>query len=344
MVGGLTAVILLSTLHVIRTLKVPHQTSLTETKLGDNVTLSCRPSDSERSLFYWYKMNFGHMIQRVLMGSFNKLTLEAQFQNSRYDVKKVGNGYALEIKNVSKDDEATYFCQVGAAYTMEFINVTFLAVNEPKQMHQDVNVRQSSDVEFVSLGTAVKLHCSLLSKNNAHVNQCPDENRVYWYRAGSESHPGAIYKSRSTCDDPAGGSCFYHLSKAINKSSDAGTYYCAVLTCGEILFGKGTKVEIKSDLQLMVIILGALLACSVLVNITLILARRKQKPVCDHCKGEVPASQKVLQDGSAVDHQSHVDADEDGINYVALDFPSRKAKRWKNNRESSEDCTYSSMK
>ncbi|XP_061580838.1 uncharacterized protein LOC133446780 [Cololabis saira] len=251
MVGGLTAVILLSILHMIRTLKVPHQTSLTETKLGDDVTLLCRPSDSIRQLFYWYKMNFGHMIQRILMGSFNKLTFEVQFQNSRYDVKKVGNGYALEIKNVSKDDEATYFCQVGAAYTMEFINVTFLAVNEPKQMHQAVNVRHSLDTESVPLGTAVKLHCSLLSKNNAHVNQCPDENRVYWYRAGSESHPGAIYQSRATCDDPAGGSCFYHLSKAINKSSDAGTYYCALLTCGEILFGGGTKVEISMFLTMM---------------------------------------------------------------------------------------------
>ncbi|KAM6924250.1 uncharacterized protein FYW49_006634 [Xenentodon cancila] len=288
-------------------------------------------------------MNFGNKIQRVLKGSFSHITIEAQFQNSRYHVEKVGNTYALEIKNVSKDDEATYICQVGAAYTMEFTNVTFLAVNGPKHMQEAVNVRQSSEMESVPLGTTVNLRCSLLSKYNGNVNQCPDERRVYWYRAGSESHPGAVYKSRSTCDDPPGGSCFYHLSKAIDNSSDAGTYYCVVLICGEVLFGGATKVEIKPDLPLTVIVFGALLACCVLVIITLILTIRKLGPVCKHCKGEVAASQNVQQDGSAGDHQSHVDAEEVGINYVALEFPLRKAKGWKKNRESSEKCIYSSM-
>uniref|UniRef100_A0A671Y4B9 Ig-like domain-containing protein n=1 Tax=Sparus aurata TaxID=8175 RepID=A0A671Y4B9_SPAAU len=37
-------------------------------------------------------------------------------------------------------------------------------------------------------------------------------------------------------------SCVYHFSKKVS-SSDAGTYYCAVATCGEILFGNGAKVE-----------------------------------------------------------------------------------------------------
>ena len=32
-------------------------------------------------------------------------------------------------------------------------------------------------------------------------------------------------------------------------SSDAGTYYCAVASCGEILFGSGSKLLIKDDVE-----------------------------------------------------------------------------------------------
>ena len=114
---------------MIEALKVPHQISLTETRRGDNVILICKTFKSEMQLFYVYKMTFGDKIQTVVQGSFNALKLKGQFENSRFDAKKVGDVYFLEIKNVSKEDEATYLCQGGAAYAMDFFNVTFLAVN-----------------------------------------------------------------------------------------------------------------------------------------------------------------------------------------------------------------------
>ncbi|KAF3838700.1 hypothetical protein F7725_010468 [Dissostichus mawsoni] len=39
---------------------------------------------------------------------------------------------------------------------------------------------------------------------------------------------------------------YLQLSKNVS-SSDAGTYYCAVATCGEILFGHGTKLDIEGN-------------------------------------------------------------------------------------------------
>ncbi|CAB1351604.1 unnamed protein product [Coregonus sp. 'balchen'] len=40
-------------------------------------------------------------------------------------------------------------------------------------------------------------------------------------------------------------SCVYNLPKRNLSLSDAGTYYCAVATCGETLFGNRTKLDIQ---------------------------------------------------------------------------------------------------
>ena len=71
---------------------------------------------------------------------------------------------------------------------------------------------------------------------------------MFWFRVGSDkSHPNILYTDgnrRDECEDRSDTqkSCVHHFSKKVS-SSDAGTYYCAVATCGEILFGNGAKVE-----------------------------------------------------------------------------------------------------
>ncbi|KAK7877221.1 hypothetical protein WMY93_032074 [Mugilogobius chulae] len=101
-----------------------------------------------------------------------------------------------------------------------------------------VQVRQSPSSAAVVPGRSVSLQCSLQPKNNKSQIQCPQQDNVHWFRAGSEEpHTGLMYNSTNY-------SCVYRLSKTIGHSSDAGTYYCAVDTCGHILFGTGTKVDI----------------------------------------------------------------------------------------------------
>ncbi|KAJ8337707.1 hypothetical protein SKAU_G00366730 [Synaphobranchus kaupii] len=43
-------------------------------------------------------------------------------------------------------------------------------------------------------------------------------------------------------------SCVYNFPKRNLSLSDAGTYYCAVATCGEILFGNRTKLDFEGEL------------------------------------------------------------------------------------------------
>ncbi|XP_075336646.1 uncharacterized protein LOC142397189 [Odontesthes bonariensis] len=241
MLGGLAALVLLSTVCVIQSLEVPHQISLTEAVLGDDVTLICTVSEGKPGLFYWYKLDFGYMFQTVAQGKFDKIELKGQFNNARFIATKVGNTYPLIIRNVSKEDEASYFCQAGAAYTMGFINSTYLAVNDPKNK-QKMYVIQSPEKAQVPEGNTVNLQCSFPSEKQ---DKCPGQQNVFWYRAGSESAPGIIYTGSFSCDKQAGRSCVSRLSKTIENRSSTGTYYCAVVSCGKILFGDGTPVEIS---------------------------------------------------------------------------------------------------
>uniref|UniRef100_I3J238 Ig-like domain-containing protein n=1 Tax=Oreochromis niloticus TaxID=8128 RepID=I3J238_ORENI len=230
MIRRLVSLILLSTLSVTEMNEVPQPISLTVVKLGDNVTLTC--DLSEPGLSYWYKLNYGYMFQTVTEGSFDKILLK--INNSRFNATKVGTVLSLIIRNVSKEDEATYFCQAGPSFNMTFKNGTILAVN---------GKILKSNVNSVHLGDTMTLQCSLLSENKNDTDQCPDEEQVHWFKGASESHPGIIY--HGSIKNKEDGRCDYSLSKTITHSSDAGTYYCAVVTCGEILFGEGRKVDIS---------------------------------------------------------------------------------------------------
>ncbi|CAG5989206.1 unnamed protein product, partial [Menidia menidia] len=267
---------------VIQTLGVSQRISLTEAALGENVTLSCKVLEVKPGLFYWFKMGFGHVVQTIVLGSFDKLVLQGQFNNSRFNVTRVGNTYFLTIQNVRKEDEATYLCQAGTAYTMKFFNETHVAVNDPNKKLKALYVKQYPEREQVPPGSTATLQCSLLS-GNEEPDGCPGERRMFWYRSGSEQDPGVIYTGNFSCDDQERRSCVSHLSKPIQNHSDTGTYYCAVVACGKILFGKGTTLETKQEFPL-IIVLGTLLAFMSLLSIALILTKIMQKQVCEHCK------------------------------------------------------------
>ncbi|KAM9375354.1 uncharacterized protein KZ484_007943 [Pholidichthys leucotaenia] len=344
MIGVLVLLFLLCALPVFQTLEVLDQIPLTAAELGDNLTLTCNATMDTVGLFYWYKVKFGFTIETVAHGTFDSTELKKQFKNSRFHITKNGKSYVLRINNVNKEDEAIYYCQVGYAYVMEFINGTVLVVNDPKTEQKPVFVKQSPDVKTVQLGNNITLQCSLLSKNKENQDECPAKHRVYWFRDRSEPHQGLVYTDSIKTDEEDRG-CIYRLSKTIKDYSDSGTYYCAVVTCEEILFGKGTKVKAEQAPSPLVIVLWTLLGLSLIVIFALIVIKKK-KPACEHCKGRwiTTTSNRVEDDRLAEEQTNHVVGDDVGINYAALDFPSRKARRWKNTRELPEDCMYTGMR
>ncbi|KAI5104810.1 putative immune-type receptor 13 isoform 1 precursor, partial [Silurus meridionalis] len=93
--------------------------------------------------------------------------------------------------------------------------------------------------DSVPAGAAVTLQCSVLSESRAA------ELQVLWFRAApSQSHPQLIYTHHNSslqCESESSThTCVYKLSKNIFSLNDTGTYYCAVVLCGKIIFGNGT--------------------------------------------------------------------------------------------------------
>uniref|UniRef100_A0A3Q1H858 Ig-like domain-containing protein n=1 Tax=Anabas testudineus TaxID=64144 RepID=A0A3Q1H858_ANATE len=341
MIGRLTALILLGTVFG----EGPQQISLTVADAGDNITLQCPVTDKESKFFYWNKMRLGHMPQTVATVTLGKVTDSEQFRDSHFTIRQEGAQFFLTIRNVTKEDEATYFCQNMATFSQAFLNGTFLAVNDHNQQ-KHVYVKQSPETESVQLGNTVTLNCSLLSKNKENRVQCPDEHSVYWFRAGSEGfNQGVIYTNRNKSHTQEQRSCSYSLSKTIQDSSDSGTYYCAVVTCGEILFGEGTKVETRncSESDPVVLVLGVLLSCCGIV-IAVLLFYIHQKKVCECCKGSRSVSHHECHEKTAVDLSNDLEGEAPAVNYAPLDFSLSRVIKGKKNKEFPQESVYTAVR
>uniref|UniRef100_A0A8C7VKC0 Ig-like domain-containing protein n=1 Tax=Oncorhynchus mykiss TaxID=8022 RepID=A0A8C7VKC0_ONCMY len=188
-------------------------------ELGDTVTLTCYCPDESVTRFIWFK-------------------------RGEYSCN-------LTISKTVPGDSATYFCSTTDIYEQTFGEGTVLFVKDSES--NIMSVLQQPVSESVQPGGSVTLNCTI------HTETCAGEHSVYWFRHGSgETRPIIIYTHGNWSDQceksPEAGSptqsCVYNLSKRNLSLSDAGTYYCAVASCGERLFGNGTKLDIQGNSQL----------------------------------------------------------------------------------------------
>uniref|UniRef100_A0A8C9R073 Ig-like domain-containing protein n=1 Tax=Scleropages formosus TaxID=113540 RepID=A0A8C9R073_SCLFO len=208
---------------------------------GDTVTLQCFFSEDERYIS-WFKQKIGQ--NPHLMASahqYSDVIYHNGFNQTRFKVQRQDLTSQLIISKTEPSDSATYYCSRMWDFVMFFGAGTFLISNGRTILQQPVS-------DPVHPGDSVTLQCTVDSET------CAGEHSVYWFRHGSgESLPGLIYTHGKRSDEceksPEAGSpthgCVYSLPKRNLSRSDAGIYYCAVLTCGDILFGNGTQLEIE---------------------------------------------------------------------------------------------------
>ncbi|MED6245690.1 hypothetical protein ATANTOWER_006690 [Ataeniobius toweri] len=335
--GGLVALILLSTVCVIENAEVPHLISTTERKPGDSVTFSCHALKEHRFI-QWYKQSLGKMVQTIASGVYDKMTQTKAINNTRFQFRRENDEMFLTISSVNKEDEAVYFCQSGTEFLQTFINGFLLVVKDCNQQ-KSVYVEQTPDSASVQLGDTISLQCSLFSRNNETRPQCPGKNFVHWFTAGSgSSHPSVIYTARNSTDDAVKRSCVYHLSKTLEDSFDFGTYYCAVAICGEILLGNGSKLE-TTEQDSSVLVLGGLLACCVTVMVCLVFYILRRR-VSDYSRG-IKDSRHTEHDRSTTEQSK--DLEREHVNYAsALDFSATNVRHWKKMKYNTE-CVYSTV-
>uniref|UniRef100_A0A8C7M5C6 Ig-like domain-containing protein n=1 Tax=Oncorhynchus mykiss TaxID=8022 RepID=A0A8C7M5C6_ONCMY len=230
---------------------ISQKIGLMSANVGDMVVLRCFNAGDEGIMFSWYKQTFGNVPQ--LISTIYKYGRNATFyhefkNNPRFSVEGGQGKNHLMIADVELSDSGTYYCGSDYGYKVEFGQGFILIIKGSRNMI----ILQQPVSESVQPGNSVTLNCTI------HTETCAGEHSVYWFRHGSgESHPGIMYTHGERSDQcvkslesvsPAQ-SCVYNLPKRNLSLSDSGTYYCAVASCGEILFGNGTKLDIEGRLN-----------------------------------------------------------------------------------------------
>nr|XP_029522628.1 uncharacterized protein LOC115133498 [Oncorhynchus nerka] len=318
-------------------------------KLGGTVTLTCfRPNMSVTS-FDWFKQSVGqkplHMASSPYIGrdSFYSNNFIKDFtETKRLGVRRGLYTCNLTISKAQPGDSATYYCSTRVIYELTIGEGTVLIVKDSES--NSMSVLQQPVSESVQPGDSVTLNCTI------HTETCAGEHSVLWFRHGSgESRPGIIYTHGNRSDQcekstKAGSptqSCVYNLPKRNLSLSDAGTYYCAVASCGEILFGDGTKLELQvpehhPPFHLTPTVLSLVVSNIVLGIVTLLLVWALCKTLNRDSRGrtDVPTS------------QGNQNQDSDMLNYAAVSFTPKKksSSRTARKKTSREDAVYSDVR
>uniref|UniRef100_A0A3B5PTC1 Ig-like domain-containing protein n=1 Tax=Xiphophorus maculatus TaxID=8083 RepID=A0A3B5PTC1_XIPMA len=209
--------------------------------LGETTTLTCKLPDikDRRNKLFWYRQTAGHSLEAVVkLISLANPEYGAGYSDSRVKAVLTDNVSNLTILKAAQEDEGMYHCGFSDwsqnVWRGNYLLIKGLITSLSQNMVSDSNRPDNY----------VTLQCSILS--DFENNSCSEDVSVFWFRS-DKSHPDIIYtdgnrtnRCQKKIDDQTGR--VYNFSRKIS-SSDDGTYYCAVATCGEILFGNGAKLE-----------------------------------------------------------------------------------------------------
>uniref|UniRef100_A0A8D0D2S5 Ig-like domain-containing protein n=1 Tax=Sander lucioperca TaxID=283035 RepID=A0A8D0D2S5_SANLU len=221
------------------------QSGFVTAKTGDDFTLRCFYEGDVALRFHWYKQTLGQKPR--LISTYYKYERNGIFHdefknNPRFTLDTETGKYHLKITDLHVSDSATYYC---ASYSLsiEFAEGTLVNV-EGSGLKVAATVHQSAS-ESIQPGGSVTLNCTV------HTGTCDGEHSVYWFKKSEESQPGLIYTHGGRNDqcerkpNTQTHTCVYKLPMKSLNLPHAGTYYCAVASCGHILFGNGTKLELE---------------------------------------------------------------------------------------------------
>uniref|UniRef100_A0A673C9X5 Ig-like domain-containing protein n=1 Tax=Sphaeramia orbicularis TaxID=375764 RepID=A0A673C9X5_9TELE len=245
------------------------------------VTLQCEYHDKSAVLFFWYKQTLAQKPQR--MSSYYEHNTEGSFNDEFKDNPRfsLDNKNSLTISDLRISDSAMYFCgstNLDSFYFAEGVTVRV----EGSYLNVQTSVRQSES-ESVHPGDSVTLNCTV------HTGTCDGEHSVYWFKSYEEEpQPGIIYTHRGRNDqcekkndtETKTHTCVYNLPiHSVDHTHDQ--TYCAVASCGRVLFGPGTRLDLhnmKESSALVYFLSGALaFTTTLIVLLTFSVYRLKQR-------------------------------------------------------------------
>ncbi|XP_034712726.1 uncharacterized protein LOC117934815 [Etheostoma cragini] len=318
---------------VNKTSGITQDSGVITAKVGEDVTLKCFCQDDAVTFLSWYQQSLEG--KPLIISSRMKQNTEASISPAYKERFKVlaqseeGSNH-LMIKDLRLSDSATYYCGILEFHAVEFGQGAFLHV-KTRQSNIHAVVNQPA-VEPLRLGDSVNLSCTV------NAGACAGEQNLYWFRQGG-AQSAVMYHSGGQCDqlsnEESNKTCTSNLALKSVSSTDAGMYYCALASCGDIVFGSGTRVEIKIVPLLLVNSLIVALAVSIIMVLVLaFLMYKLKKKLCSVCKGSVThLACPVAPDA--------MNQDADVLHYAALDLNRTRERHHCREHTTESVCVYS---
>ncbi|XP_074518411.1 uncharacterized protein LOC141784471 [Halichoeres trimaculatus] len=312
--------------------EVHQETGSVSADVGGEITLRCFHNGPTLYELYWYKQTLGE--KPVLVSTYYKYVEKDPFHgefknNPRFTLDTNTGQNHLKITDLRVSDTATYYCVYWNSGVLEFLEGFSLSVRG-SGLDFEVLVNQSGS-ETIQSGASVTLSCTV------HTGSCDGEQSVYWFKHSEESQPGLIYIHGDENDQcqrkPNQQSCEFILPMQSLNLSHVGIYYCAVVSCGHILFGNGTRISFKDkgNLSVLVYVLSGALTFTIVLVVLL------------------AASLCVIIKRNNYKHESNsttnqqVDLNEETIHYASVrEHRINQARRQRN--DSKAECVYSGIK
>ncbi|MEQ2202983.1 hypothetical protein XENOCAPTIV_022026 [Xenoophorus captivus] len=235
--------------------------------IGGEVTLRCSYEGDESVWICWYMQTLGQKPQ--LISSFYVYSKESIFygefkKHSRFSlIRENRTTNQLIISDLKISDSATYYCAFSHAQAVSFSEGVTVIIKGSSYNIQALVYQSES--KTIQPGDSVTLICTV------QTGTCDGEHSAYWFRNSVESHPVLIYSHGGKNDQCERNpniqthTCVYTMPIKNLNVSDAGTYYCAVTSCGHIVFGNGTTLTFTSEGNLLVYFMAGSLIGLVLV-------------------------------------------------------------------------------
>uniref|UniRef100_A0A3Q3B1F6 Uncharacterized LOC108244251 n=1 Tax=Kryptolebias marmoratus TaxID=37003 RepID=A0A3Q3B1F6_KRYMA len=214
--------------------------------VGDKVNLHCFYEGDDSAWICWYKQTLGQrpkLIASVFVYSTRTIFYDEFKNNPRFSLARENQRSQLTISDLKVSDSATYYCVLNYAQVVTFAEGTAVSVTDSSSNIQALVHQTASGT--IHPGGSVTLNCTV------QTGSCDGEHSVYWFRNSEDSHPGLIYSHGGRNDQCERNSnahtCVFNLPMKNLNVSHAGTYYCALVSCGQILFGNGTKLDLNYE-------------------------------------------------------------------------------------------------
>ncbi|KAK7904667.1 hypothetical protein WMY93_017274 [Mugilogobius chulae] len=256
--------------------------------VGDDITLNCSYEDKLQlgsNTLFWYKQSLGTI--PVVVSSSGQYhqgkTLHGEFkEDRRFTLESIHekNNLNIKIKHVQMFDAAVYLCINSFMQDLKILQSVTVLV---KTLNSTFAVHQSPN-EDTDPGQSVILNCTVQNV------RCDGPHRVHWFKQAEASAAGVLYSSggnsnqceRKTKKSPTN-SCVYNLPIDNVSSEQTGTYYCAVAACGQVLFGNGTRIDIKDGVSASVVYVlngVSVFSTSLVIGLTILICTQNITGTC----------------------------------------------------------------